>query len=176
MAKFKTKFPKKLLHPLVKFIQSQEAQPEGVFFSVLNGGYSTRFELKGQLIKLKVSSYHCTISCKFHEPLEPLKEWLGKHLVLTVGFYNLAAHQERLTRCFDLMAADVSFRDAVYRLEHLWKAKSTPLEELEAEAEFKPSSLYHGNAGQFSPRYNLDSSVGQLMADIPNVARPNAGE
>lgn len=164
MAKFKTKFPKKLLQPLVEFIQSQETQPEGVFFSVLNGGYSARFELRGQLIRLKVSSYHCTISCKFHEPLEPLKEWLGKHLVLTVGFYNLAAHQERLTRCFDLMAADVSFRDAVYRLEYLWKAKGQPLDPLEET----PEEL------KVSPRYNIDGSEGQSLVDPLKVNPPSS--
>ena len=63
----------------------------------------------------------------------------------------------------ELMRTDKSFVEAVKRLQALWKVKGKPLEASPEEA-------------QFSLRYNLDGSEGQLMADVPNVARPNAGE
>lgn len=66
----------------------------------------------------------------------------------------------------DMLATDKSFLEAVKRLQHLWLIKGQPLDPLEATPE----------ETQFSPRYNIYGSEGQLMADIPNVAQTNAGE
>lgn len=156
MAKFAHKLvlPKIVLAPLLAHFRSKNFGVTSSLFADFSLFKAEGQELAGEI---KTGDYTFKLRLKSYPDWQLVQSFLGTEPIR--GLLNGNFEPELA----ELMRTDKSFVEAVKRLQALWKLKGQPLEASPEEA-------------QFSPRYNLDGSEGQLMADIPNVARPNAGE